>query len=112
MSKEFPDIDHSIFHRTNPPPINKALRLRRNAMDTSILLAAGFTQLQKKPRLDQPHQQATGIELHDLCWSCFETSRHKGIRISQVSDVNWPGWSMYGNYVPGTGLDHEIGFVF
>src|SRR5829696_5539864 len=112
MSKEFRDIDHSIFHRPNPSLVNKALCLRRHAMDASILLVARFTLLQKKPCLDQRCQQATCVELYYLCWSGFDASRHEAIWISQVSNMNWPGWPMFGDDVPCIGHYLEMWFLF
>jgi hypothetical protein len=81
-------------------------------MNAAVLLVARFTVFHKNSRLDQRYQQAAGVELYDLCGSGFDTSRHEGIRISQVSNMNRPGWSMIGNYVPGIGCDLEIRFLF
>src|SRR5215212_10762252 len=101
MIKVAREIDHSIPHRPHPSLVNKALCFRRYAMDASILLAAGFAMVKKKPCLDQRCQQATGVELNYRRWNRFGISRYETIWIPPVSNMNWPGWAMFRNDVPG-----------
>ena len=64
-------------------------------MDASILLAPGFTKLQKKPCLDQRRQQPTGVELNYRGGGRCAASGYETIWVSEVSNMNWPGWSIF-----------------